>query len=78
MARIPDALVREILDKTDIVAVIGERVRLAKRGGRWVGLCPFHAEKSPSFHVDADKGLFYCFGCQKAARSSNSSWSSRS
>jgi DNA primase len=65
MGRIPDALVREILDKTDIVAVIGERVRLMRRGGRWLGLCPFHAEKSPSFNVDADKGLFYCFGCQK-------------
>jgi DNA primase len=65
MARIPDRLVQEILDKTDIVAVIGEHVRLTKKGGRWVGLCPFHAEKSPSFSVDAGKGLFYCFGCQK-------------
>ncbi len=65
MGRIPDHLVQEILDKTDIVAVIGDHVRLAKKGGRWVGLCPFHAEKSPSFSVDADKGLFYCFGCQK-------------
>ena len=65
MARIPDNLVQEILDKTDIVSVIGEHVRLTKKGSRWVGLCPFHAEKSPSFSVDADKGLFYCFGCQK-------------
>jgi DNA primase len=65
MARIPDRLVQEILDKTDIVAVIGDHVRLTKKGGRWLGLCPFHAEKSPSFSVDQDKGLFYCFGCQK-------------
>lgn len=65
MARIPEALVREILDKTDIVAVVGERVRLTKKGGRWIGLCPFHNEKTPSFHVDQDKGLYYCFGCQK-------------
>jgi DNA primase len=65
MARIPEALVREILDKTDIVAVVGDRVRLTKKGGRWVGLCPFHNEKTPSFHVDQDKGLYYCFGCQK-------------
>jgi DNA primase len=65
MGRIPDHLVQEILDKTDIVSVIGEQVRLTKKGGRWVGLCPFHSEKSPSFSVDADKGLFYCFGCQK-------------
>jgi DNA primase len=65
MGRIPDHLVQDILDKSDIVAVIGDHVRLTKKGGRWVGLCPFHAEKSPSFSVDADKGLFYCFGCQK-------------
>jgi DNA primase len=65
MGRIPDRVVQEILDKTDIVSVIGDYVRLAKKGSRWVGLCPFHAEKSPSFSVDADKGLYYCFGCQK-------------
>lgn len=65
MGRIPDRLVQEVLDKTDIVSVIGEHVRLAKKGGRWVGLCPFHPEKSPSFNVDPDKGLYYCFGCQK-------------
>ena len=65
MGRIPDRLVQEVLDKTDIVAVIGDHVRLTKKGGRWLGLCPFHAEKSPSFNVDPDKGLYYCFGCQK-------------
>jgi DNA primase len=65
MARIPDRLIQEILDKTDIVAVIGDHVRLTKKGSRWLGLCPFHNEKSPSFSVDQDKGLFYCFGCQK-------------
>jgi DNA primase len=65
MARIPDRLIQEILDKTDIVAVIGDHVRLTKKGGHWLGLCPFHNEKSPSFSVDQDKGLFYCFGCQK-------------
>jgi DNA primase len=65
MGRIPDRVVQEVLDKTNIVSVIGDRVRLTKKGGRWMGLCPFHSEKSPSFSVDADKGLFYCFGCQK-------------
>lgn len=65
MGRIPDRLVQEILEKTDIISVIGEHVRLTKKGGRWMGLCPFHAEKSPSFSVDAEKGLYYCFGCQK-------------
>jgi DNA primase, catalytic core len=65
MARIPDRLVQEILDKTDIVSVVSDHVRLTKKGSRWTGLCPFHNEKSPSFSVDQDKGLFYCFGCQK-------------
>jgi DNA primase len=65
MGRIPDRLVQEILDKADILTVIGDHVRLTKKGGRWLGLCPFHSEKSPSFNVDPDKGLFYCFGCQK-------------
>ncbi|MBL8966465.1 MAG: DNA primase, partial [Spirochaetaceae bacterium] len=65
MSRIPDATVRAILDRTDIVAVIGDFVRLEKRGGRWLGLCPFHGEKTPSFNVDKDKGFFYCFGCRK-------------
>ncbi len=65
MNRIPEATVRAILERTDIVAVIGEFVRLEKRGGRWLGLCPFHAEKTPSFNVDRDKGFFYCFGCRK-------------
>ncbi len=65
MSRIPDHIVGEILDKTDALSVVGEKVRLVKRGGRWWGLCPFHAEKTPSFSVDADRGLFYCFGCHK-------------
>lgn len=65
MSRIPEATVRKILDQTDIAAVIGEYVRLEKKGGRYLGLCPFHNEKSPSFNVDREKGFFYCFGCQK-------------
>jgi DNA primase len=65
MGRIPDRLIQDVLDKTDIVSIIGDHVRLTKKGGRWVGLCPFHSEKSPSFNVDPDKGLYYCFGCQK-------------
>jgi len=65
MSRIPDETVKTILDRTDIVAVIGERVRLEKKGGRYWGLCPFHGEKSASFSVDPDKGFYYCFGCRK-------------
>lgn len=65
MGRIPEATIRAILDRTDIVTVIGDFVRLERRGSRYLGLCPFHGEKTPSFNVDKEKGLFYCFGCQK-------------
>jgi DNA primase len=58
------ALVR---DRTDVVAVISEHVPSLKRRGRsWVGLCPFHKEKTPSFHVNPDRGFFHCFGCKEA------------
>ncbi len=51
---------------TDIVALIGEHAALKKVGANWMGLCPFHQEKSPSFSVNAEEGLYYCFGCQKS------------
>jgi DNA primase len=58
------ALVRE---RTDILAVIQEAVPSLKRRGRsFVGLCPFHKEKTPSFHVNPDRGFFHCFGCKEA------------
>ncbi len=45
--------------------MIAEHVTLQRRGGRYWGLCPFHQEKSPSFTVTPDKGVYYCFGCHK-------------
>lgn len=58
------ALVR---DRTDIVAVVSESVpSLKKRGRRFVGLCPFHKEKTPSFNVNPDSGLYHCFGCKES------------
>jgi DNA primase len=58
------ALVR---DRTNIVAVIQESVPSLKRRGRsWVGLCPFHKEKTPSFHVNPERGFFHCFGCHES------------
>jgi len=65
MKRIPEHLIQEITSRSDIVSVVGSYVRLEKKGSRWVGLCPFHNEKTPSFGVQEDKGFFYCFGCQK-------------
>ena len=65
MKRIPERIVADIVSRTDIVRVVGEYVRLEKRGSRWVGLCPFHNERTPSFGVNEDRGFFYCFGCKK-------------
>jgi DNA primase len=61
---IPTEEVAQVRAATDIVALIGEQVALRQQGRRWVGLCPFHAEKTPSFSVNAQEGLYYCFGCQ--------------
>jgi DNA primase len=63
---IPEEDVARVRAQTDIVALIGEHAALKKQGTRWVGLCPFHQEKSPSFSVNAEAGLYYCFGCQKS------------
>lgn len=65
MGLIPEEVIREIRERSDIVAVIGQHVTLRKAGHNHKGLCPFHNEKSPSFNVNGDKGFFYCFGCQK-------------
>lgn len=64
MATIPESVIEEIRDRADIVDVIGEVVPLKKRGRNWVGLCPFHPEKTPSFNVTPEKQMYYCFGCQ--------------
>ena len=64
MAGIPDATIDEIRAASDLVDVVGERVSLKKQGRRFLGLCPFHSEKSPSFSVVPDEGFYYCFGCK--------------
>jgi DNA primase len=52
-----------VKERVDIVQLVGERVQLRKAGRAYSGLCPFHAEKTPSFSVDADRRTFHCFGC---------------
>ena len=59
----PQAFIHDVKLQADIVQVIQEYVSLKKAGNRYKGLCPFHAEKTPSFSVDREKGFFYCFGC---------------
>lgn len=61
---IPQHTIDQILDRTDIIDLIGQRVKLKKTGRTYSGCCPFHQEKSPSFHVYRDKQYFHCFGCQ--------------
>ena len=61
---IPDEDVAKVRAATDIAALIGEHTSLKRVGRRLVGLCPFHSEKSPSFSVNPEEGLYYCFGCQ--------------
>src|SRR5687768_5295444 len=59
-----DDKIAEIRDSVDLVALISEYVPLRRAGARFVGLCPFHTEKSPSFGVSRGKSFYYCFGCQ--------------
>jgi len=58
-------VIAQVRDATDLVEVVGDHVKLKKRGRKFEGLCPFHDEKTPSFSIDPDKGLYYCFGCHQ-------------
>ncbi|HYF45267.1 MAG TPA: DNA primase [Acidimicrobiales bacterium] len=61
-----DEDIRRVRDASDIVAIVSEHLQLKRVGSRWTGLCPFHTEKSPSFSVNGEEGLYYCFGCGKS------------
>jgi DNA primase len=63
MPLFPANFVDDLKSHVDIVQIVQERVPLRKMGATWKGLCPFHGEKTPSFHVNGDKGFFHCFGC---------------
>jgi len=61
--RISDQVIRELQQRVDIVQLVSRSVPLKKRGRNFLGLCPFHDEKTPSFNVSAERGSYYCFGC---------------
>ena len=63
MMRIADDTIEEVRRASDIVDVISQYLQIKKRGKNYLGLCPFHQEKTPSFNVSADKQMYHCFGC---------------
>lgn len=66
MGRIPDETLQTIRDRVDIAELVGRYVTLKRAGRSHKGLCPFHQEKTPSFTVNPDRGIFHCFGCQES------------
>ena len=62
---IPQTFIQELLSRTDVVEIVGRYVQLKKGGANFMGLCPFHGEKSPSFSVSPTKQFYHCFGCGK-------------
>lgn len=63
---LPSEFVRQVRERTNLVELISERVELRPSGAGFVGLCPFHAERTPSFSVSPERGRYHCFGCQKS------------
>jgi DNA primase len=63
MALFPQSFIEDLKMQANILQVVQDRMPLKKSGATWKGLCPFHGEKTPSFHVNPDKGFFHCFGC---------------
>src|SRR5918992_3491850 len=61
---IVDEDIERVRAASNLVDIAQEHLALRRVGRRWVGLCPFHAEKTPSFSVNAEEGLYFCFGCQ--------------
>ena len=62
---IPQTFIQELIARTDVVEIVGRYVQLKKGGANFMGLCPFHGEKSPSFSVSPAKQFYHCFGCGK-------------
>lgn len=65
MGRIPDEIIQQVRDHSDVVELVGRTVTLKRAGRNYKGLCPFHDEKTPSFNVNPDRQSYYCFGCHE-------------
>src|SRR5436190_10856283 len=63
---IPQSFIQELVARADVVEIVGRYVQLKKAGANYMGLCPFHGEKSPSFSVSPTKQFYHCFGCGKS------------
>lgn len=63
--KIPESVIEDISSRLSIVEVVGDYVSLKRKGGRFWGCCPFHNEKTPSFSVNQERNMYYCFGCHK-------------
>jgi len=63
--KVPELVIQQVVRASDLVSLIGRHCKLKKRGKKFWGLCPFHKEKTPSFSVDPEQGLYYCFGCKE-------------
>ncbi|NBI09445.1 DNA primase [Colidextribacter sp. OB.20] len=68
---LPERFLDELIARTDIVDLVSESVHLTKKGNSWWGCCPFHSEKTPSFHVVPDRQMYKCFGCGKGGGAIN-------
>lgn len=71
MSRLEQDFIDQLLGRTDLLEVVGSRIKMKKVGKDYVGLCPFHDERSPSFMVTPGKQLYYCFGCRAAGNALN-------
>ncbi len=71
MPRFPEYIIQEVLEKNNIVDVVSPYVKLKKSGSSYIGLCPFHSEKTPSFSVSEQKNIYHCFGCGEGGTAIN-------
>lgn len=69
MPLFPDHIIQEVAEKNDIYELVSQYVSLKRAGSSYIGLCPFHNEKTPSFSVSPQKGIFHCFGCGEGGNS---------